>query len=221
MNSTKIKNHINSYHQQGKKVFLTSSFQSQSLVLLKIISEIKEKIPVFFLNTGYHFPETIIFKNKITKLLKLHVIDLQASIPKSLQKDSLNRLLYSHDPDHCCSINKVEPIEKLLYVYDIWISGVRKTQTNIRNTMNYEESTQFKATRFHPLINWSNSMVETFISDNKLPRHPLENHGFKSIGCEPCTRKISLDVSKDKRDLRWFGQTKTECGLHTELRAKV
>ena len=201
-------------------MFLTSSFQSQSLVLLKIISEIEEKIPVLFLNTGYHFPETIIFKNKIIKLLNLHVIDLQSSIPKSLQKDGLNRLLYVHDPDHCCSINKVEPLENFLNVYNIWISGVRKTQTKNRKMMKYEERTQFKSMRFHPLLNWTDSMVQTYISENNFPKHPLDNKGYKSIGCEPCTRRISLDVFKDQRDLRWFGQTKTECGLHTELRAK-
>lgn len=218
MNPNEIKERIKSYFHSGKKVFATSSFQTQSLVLLKIISEMNETIPIYFLNTGYHFPETIAFKEKITKELTINVVDLKSSIPKSLQKDTLNRLLYVHDPDHCCSINKVEPLENVLNIYDIWINGVRKSQTENRSIMKYEENTQYKSLRFHPLLDWSDSMVESFIVDNNLPKHPLEKFGYRSIGCEPCTRKLSINNISNFRDERWFGQTKTECGLHTELR---
>lgn len=218
MSPNEIKKIIVSYINSGKKVFATSSFQNQSLVLLKIISEIDEKIPIYFLNTGYHFPEMIAYKEDLTELLNINVVDLIPSIPKSEQKDFLGKLLFSSDPDRCCYFNKVLPMMPVLQSHDIWISGVRKSQTETRSSMSYEEPGPFNTTRFHPLLDWSDSMFESFIMENDLPRHPLEQYGYRSIGCEPCTRSLESLKETNLRDERWFGLTKTECGLHTELR---
>lgn len=221
MNAFEIKRMIGGYLGKGLKVFSTSSFQTQSVVLLKILSELDEKIHIYFLNTGYHFPETIAYKEDLSKLLNINVVDLKSNISKSEQKDSMKRLLFSSNPDRCCYLNKIMPMEHLLQIYDVWISGVRKSQTAARSTLNYEEFGPFNTVRFHPILDWTDSMVESFIQENELPRHPLEKLGYKSIGCEPCTRKLVSSKEINIRDGRWFGLSKTECGLHTELRVRV
>lgn len=221
MNVSEIKEKIIQYHKDGKKIFCTSSFQTQSLVLLKILSEIEFDITIYFLNTGYIFPETLLYKQELTSILNLKVTDLTSGIPKSEQKDDLGRLLYYSDTDRCCYFNKVLPLEPILKIHDVWISGVRKIQTDVRSKMKHEEEGPFNTIRFHPLLDWTDSMVESFINKYSLPRHPLEKFGYKSIGCEPCTRRISMEEGDDSRNARWFGSTKTECGLHTELRGVV
>lgn len=202
----------------GRKSSVHHHFKPRAWYCLKIISEIEEDIPIYFLNSGYHFPETIEYKEYLSQLLNLNVADILPKIPKSEQKDSLGRLLFSSDQDRCCYFNKVLPLETVLKSHDVWISGIRKTQTENRSTMKCEEPGPFNTTRFHPILAWTNSMVESFIDEHRLPRHPLEQYGYKSIGCEPCTRKLEPSKRMVVRNGRWFGLTKTECGLHTELR---
>ena len=119
-----IKKKIKGYREEGKKLFTTSSFQSHSLVLLHMLSRIDNSIPVFFLDTGYHFPETVEFKERITDLFNIRTIDLKSSTPKNMQKDKNGRLLFTSDPDQCCYLNKIQPMESILMSYDIWINGV-------------------------------------------------------------------------------------------------
>ena len=112
MNFSEIQKKLTGYKESGKKVFTTSSFQSHSIVLLHIISRIDPSIPVYFLNTGYHFPETIEFKEEVTKLLGINTIDLLPLTPKFMQKDNQGRLLFTSDPDYCCHVNKTIPMEE-------------------------------------------------------------------------------------------------------------
>ena len=215
MDFDSIKNKIEQYKADGKKLFTTSSFQSHSLVLLHILSRIDPAIPVFFLDTGYHFPETIEFKEKITTLFGINTIDLKSSTPKNMQKDKNGRLLFTSDPDHCCYLNKIQPMESILMSHDIWINGVRADQSKTRKNFHEEEKAPHDVIRFHPVIDWTNKMISEYQKENNLPVHPLEALGYLSIGCEPCTRKFDPDISE--REARWFGLNKTECGLHTEL----
>ena len=221
MNKEAFIEHIERYKREGKKVFATSSFQTQSLPLLHLISEIDKDIPVFCLNTGYFFPETLAFRDELKETLGLNIIELFSSVPKSMQRDSTGRLLFTNDTDYCCHINKVEPLEPILHQYDIWISGVRGDQSAIRKAMNVEQEGKHGVMRFHPMLDWNNKMVFDYIKEHDLPKHPLENDGYVSIGCEPCTVKYTADMLEDgKRGGRWAGQNKTECGLHTTLGAK-
>lgn len=207
-----IKDNLHRLEQEGKKMFITSSFQSQSMALLHIISEAIPYIPVYFLHTGYHFPETIVHKNKVASILGLNVIDLLPLVPKHLQRDASGKLLFTFDPDYCCYLNKVQPVEGLLSEYDIWISGVRADQSPQRSKLKEFEPTEGRAMRYHPMLNWSKSDVEQYILKHDLPRHPLEDKGYKSIGCEPCTRPVNGD---NLRSGRWQGMRKTECGLNS------
>jgi phosphoadenosine phosphosulfate reductase len=210
---TPIQHTIEKFRQEGKKVFVSSSFQSQSMPLLHIISKTAPDIPVYFINTGYHFPETIVHKNNVASLLGLQVIDLNPLVPKHLQRSATGNLLFTFDPDYCCYLNKVQPVEKLLSEYDIWINGIRADQSPQRNQLKEFTSTGAGAVRYHPMLRWTFRDIEKYIETYKLPRHPLEDEGYISIGCEPCTKAVN---GSDQRSGRWFGQNKTECGLHVE-----
>ena len=130
--------YIDRKKNENKRIFVTSSFQTQSVVLLHILSKIDKKLPIFFLNTGYHFPETIEYKKQLTKLFDLNVIDIFSFIAKSEQRNENGELLYFTDPDRCCYYNKIQPLENILSKYDIWINGVRKDQTSVRKSMEKE-----------------------------------------------------------------------------------
>lgn len=213
-----IKAKIAHYKAENKKVFTSSSFQSHSLVLLHILSRIDQSIPVYFINTGYHFPETIRFRDEVTKLFGLNTIDLQSEVPKYMQRDGEGRLLFASDPDHCCYLNKTQPMDGVLRTHDVWINGVRADQSAVRAAMKVEQPAPHGSIRFHPMLDWSARMIWEYQKEFKLPRHPLEEKGYVSIGCEPCTRR--LDPAMQEREARWYGLKKVECGLHTELVAK-
>lgn len=214
MNFDQIKNQILSYHKSGKKMFVTSSFQTHSIVLLHIISRIDPNIPVYFINTGFLFPETIKYKDKIAEAFGLNIIDTKSVIPKSQQKDRYGSLLFTSDPDYCCFLNKIQPLDSVLAEFDVWINGVRADQTEVRQAMKIEEQSKFDTVRFHPMLDWNKKDIFGYIREHQLPKHPLDEKGYLSIGCEPCTRKMILG---DERSSRWFGLNKTECGLNTDL----
>jgi len=213
MTITEIEKCIKSFINEDKKLCITSSFQSHSIPLLHILSIMDIRFDVLFINTGFHFPETLSFKNTISRLLNLNVINVESKIPKILQLDSEKHFYYSSDPDYCCYLNKTQPLEEYLQVYDIWINGIRKEQSKQRAMMNIFEDTPFKAIRFHPLLDWDDKMINDYRVKYKLPSHPLEEQGYRSIGCEPCT----LHHQGNDRSNRWAGMNKTECGLHTNL----
>ena len=215
MNFEEIKTHIEKYRSEGKKIFTTSSFQSHSIVLLHILSRIDKSIPVYFINTGYHFAETVKFRDLISKEFGLTIVDIQPQTPKHLQKDSTGKLLFTSDPDYCCHLNKVVPLDLILANNDVWINGVRGDQSAVRKAMKVEQPAPHDTFRFHPMLDWTSKMIFDYQKEFDLPKHPLEAKGFFSIGCEPCTRKFDLDMQE--RESRWFGMNKTECGLHTEL----
>lgn len=165
------------------------------------------------MDTGFHFPETIQYKDHITQKLDLNVIDLSSSTPKFNQRDSSGRFYFCSDPDFCCHINKIKPLEPILMSNDIWISGVRADQNANRSNMLCEMDGPFNTTRYHPMLNWNSKMIWSYRKEYDLPPHPLERKGYLSVGCEPCTQKY-VDNS---REGRWKGLNKNECGLHTEL----
>jgi len=215
MKIDEIAHQIESYKEEGKSLFTSSSFQSHSLVLVHILSQIDRTIPVYFLNTGYHFPETVRFRDYITELWGLNTIDLKSGVPKFMQRDPEGRLLFTSDPDHCCHLNKTQPMDAILMSYDVWINGVRADQSAIRAAMKVEQPAKHGCLRFHPMLDWNARMIWQYQKEHNLPKHPLEEKGFVSIGCEPCTRK--LDPEMQEREARWFGMNKIECGLHTDL----
>ena len=216
MEFKELKNRIHEYQEKGKKYFTTFSFQTHSLVLLHMLSRIDKDIPVVFINTGFHFPKTISFRDKVMAEFGLtNLIDLQSQTPKSNQRGPEGRLLFASNPDFCCFLNKTEPLNKLLYSYDVWINGVRADQSATRKAMKVDQPASNRTMRFHPMLDWNSKMIYEYRREFNLPEHPMDAEGYMSIGCEPCTRRI--DPSMSDREARWFGLNKTECGLHTDL----
>ncbi len=216
-NIKEIHNRFDEYLDQNKSVFLTSSFQTQSLVLLKIISDYDKLISIYFLNTGFHFPETITYKNQITKLLNLNTIDVFSEIPHVNQINANGRLIYTSDTDYCCELNKALPLKKVLEKFDVWVTGLRKDQSVSRKSAEEIEPLDRDKIKYNPLVNWSEKDVNDYIDHYHLPRHPLNLRREFSIGCQPCTRLVS---GQTDRENRWFGQPKTECGLHLNFKEK-
>ncbi len=211
MHINEIHQKIRQYKQEGKRLFATSSFQTNSVVLLHLLSHIDKSIPVYFINTGFHFPETIQYKDTVTRLLDLHVIDLLPHVPKAMQCNASGDLMFTFDPDYCCYLNKIQPVEAILEKYDVWINGVRAEQNSVRSNFRHEEATSHNTIRFHPILDWTAAEMNAYIRKHELPVHPLEKKGYSSIGCEPCTKPVNGD---NIRDARWAGMKKTECGLH-------
>ncbi len=210
-----IEKKIREYREQGKRLFTTSSFQTHSLVMLHIISKVDNTIPVYFINTGYLFPETVAFKDRVANEFGLTVVDLKPGTPKFMQRDADGKLMFASDPDYCCYLNKTQPMETVLASFDIWINGIRGDQSSVRKAMKVEQPAPFDTIRFHPMLDWTNRDIYAYIKEHDLPRHPLESNGYISIGCEPCTRKPDPEMME--REARWFGLNKVECGLHTDL----
>jgi phosphoadenosine phosphosulfate reductase len=210
-----IAQQLTNYRQEGKKLFTTSSFQSHSLVLLHILSRIDRHIPVYFLNTGYHFPESVAFAEEISESFGLQLIRLNPIVPKHQQRDAEGNLLFTSDPDYCCYLNKVQPMDAILREHDIWVNGVRADQSRVRKAMKIEQPAPHGVVRFHPMLDWTIQEVYAYLREYDIPRHPLDAKGYSSIGCEPCTKKP--DPNMQEREARWFGMNKTECGLNTDL----
>jgi phosphoadenosine phosphosulfate reductase len=210
-----IQKKIEEYKKNGLKLFMTSSFQTHSIPLLHIISRVDNSIPVYFLDTGYHFPETLAFRDEVTRLLGLNLKIARSHVPKAQQKDSSGRLLFTSNVDYCCYLNKVQPMEPVIDAHDVWISGVRADQNANRAKMEREIRTPGGKMRYHPILEWTSKMIHEYAVEHGLPRHPLEEKGYFSIGCEPCTQ--SVFEQSEERGGRWAGMKKTECGLHTDL----
>ncbi len=219
MDIERIKEKINGYKVADKRLFATSSFQTRSVVLLHVLSRIDKSIPIYFINTGFHFAETIQYKDFVAGLLDLYVINLLPHVPKSMQTNAQGNLMFTYDPDYCCYLNKVQPVEALFKQYDVWINGIRADQNSHRQRFREEENARHDTIRYHPLLSWTTEEVESYIDHFGLPFHPLEARGYKSIGCEPCTRPVN--GGEDEREARWHGMKKTECGLHLDTQEKA
>ncbi len=186
-------------------IMLTSSFAATSAMLLKVFSDVNKEQLIYFIDTGYHFKETIIYKDYLTKLYDLNVVDVRAEDWK--HKFTSEDKTWTKDPDMCCSINKVEPLEKIKEKYKIWISGLMRWQSDHRESLDFFEERRGMV-KFYPLLDVTSDQREAFIKDHHLPFHPLVSKGYFSIGCEHCT-------SPGKgREGRWNNNPKTECGLH-------
>jgi phosphoadenosine phosphosulfate reductase len=170
------------------------------------------------MSTGYLFPETTQYKDLLQTKFDLNIFDLKPIVPKILQKDNQGNLLFTSDPDYCCFLNKVQPLDSVLAEHDVWINGVRADQSKVRSELFVEDFAPHNVVRFHPMLDWTKQMVYSYIKEFELPKHPLDEKGFVSIGCEPCTRKMI--ITDDERMGRWFGLNKTECGLNTDLVVK-
>ena len=186
-------------------IMLTSAFSAYSAILLKVISEVNNSQPIYFIDTGFHFQETLYYKKQLTALYQLNIITLSVSYEKQTMCEQDK--LWLHKPNDCCHINRVEPLEKIKNKHKVWVSGVMNWQTVHRNRLSLFEQKP-NIIKFHPLLDMDVDTRDEFIQSNSLPAHPLFAKGYESIGCMHCTK-----IGKDRFG-RWEGLDKTECGLH-------
>jgi len=192
----------------------TSSFQTQSLPLLHIISQVTPQLIVFYLDTGFHFPETLAFRDRLVNELNLNVQVIKSEMGHDQFKHQYGDL-FRENPDLCCYINKVEPLQRALKGQKAWISGIRRDQTTERSNTPIVAMQADGIYKISPLAQWTSRDIGQYIYDHNLPDHPLLVQGYLSIGCAPCTQPVT--EGQDERTGRWVGQGKTECGLHVPL----
>jgi phosphoadenosine phosphosulfate reductase len=187
------------------KILVTSSFAATSAYFLHIISRINPQQVIHFIDTGFHFPETLLYREYLTGLYHLKVEGVKAD--EDQHRYSETEKLYESDPDFCCSINKINPLEAIKPDYDIWMSSLMNWQTDHRSGLDVFEERRGMI-KFNPMIDVSREERDAYIEEHKLPFHPLVADGYSSIGCTHCT------VKGEGRNGRWVGKPKTECGLH-------
>jgi phosphoadenosine phosphosulfate reductase len=195
----------------GDRLCVTSSMTDA--VIIHLASSVKPGIDVVFLDTGYHFAETIGTRDAAQVVYPINLINVTPSRTVAEQDAELGPRLYGRNPDLCCYLRKVEPLEKSLKNYDAWISGVRRAETDSRKTTRVVEwDPRREMVKVNPIATWSDERVEKFIADNGVLVNPLVYDGYPSIGCATCTLRVQAGA--DPRSGRWAGTGKTECGIH-------
>lgn len=190
-----------------------SSFGAESALLLAIVAEAAPDMPVLFLETGKHFPETLAYRAELARFLGLNnVQDVRPAASEVADRDPTGEL-WAFDPDACCKLRKVEPLDLATLPYVALVTGRKRVQASTRTALPVVEVKGDGQVRINPLALWSAEEVEQEIKRRGLPAHPLVAQGYPSIGCEPCTRPVS--EGQDARSGRWAGLAKTECGIHT------
>ena len=195
------------------RVALVSSFGAESVVLLHLISVIRPATPVLFVDTQMLFAETLTYQETLARRLNLSDIRVLRPLPGALAAADPNGDLHRRDPDACCGLRKIAPLESALAGFDAWITGRKRFQGASRQRIDFFEAEEGTTRiKLNPLAHWTREDLEDYIDNNALPRHPLVAQGFLSIGCAPCTSPVA--PGEDLRAGRWRGQGKTECGIH-------
>lgn len=196
-------------------VAVVSSFGAESAVLLHLIATIDRSVPVLFLDTGKHFPETLAYRDEVMKRLGMtNLVNLSPN-PEALAKRDENGLRWSYDPDGCCEIRKVQPLTAALAHFDASFTGRKGFQSTTRAGLATFELDQTDAQgrlKINPLVSWTSDQIGAYFAATGLPAHPLVAQGYPSIGCMPCTSMVT--PGEDPRSGRWKGWDKTECGIH-------
>jgi phosphoadenosine phosphosulfate reductase len=199
----------------GDHLVLACSFGPEDIVLIDLLSQVAPNAQVFFIDTGYHFPETLALKERVLARypqLRLETVTPLATV--EAQDAQYGERLYERSPDSCCGMRKVEPLNRVLTGYKAWITGMRREQAPTRSDIGIVQwDSRRGMVKFNPLATWTNAEVWKYIVDHQLDYNQLHDQGYPSIGCAPCT--VEVASGQDPRSGRWSGKGKTECGLHT------
>lgn len=193
------------------RIGLVSSFGTEAAVLLHMVARIDPYVPVIFLETGMHFPETLAYREDLVARLGLCNIQTVRPRPASIMADDPEGLLHQTNTDLCCHVRKTLPMLAALRGLDCWITGRKRGQAATRSELELFE-TQDRWLKVNPLLNWTSDDVATYFKTHDLPDHPLKERGYLSVGCLPCTRAVK--PGEDARAGRWADSEKTECGIH-------
>jgi phosphoadenosine phosphosulfate reductase len=194
------------------RLAVVSSFGAESAVILAQIAEIDRDTPILFLDTGKLFSETLRYRDRLVAHLGLRDVRTISPEPSRLAASDPKSMLWLSDPDACCALRKVEPLESALAGFDAWISGRKRYHGGARAALPLFEPDGCGRIKINPLAGWPRSRIEAEFALRGLPRHPLEAQGYLSIGCITCTDRVR--TGEDLRAGRWRDLAKTECGIH-------
>ena len=207
----------------GSRVAIGTSFQGAGLVMIHLARQAKIPLPVFTLDTGLLFPETLELKKRIESFFRISIEMLVPALTVEEQGRRHGPELWKRDPDECCTLRKVEPLQKKLQTLDCWIAGLRRQQSEERATIGIVELYEFdtihsrEIVKLNPMAQWKRKEVWDYLRNHRIPYNPLHDRGYRSIGCVPCTQKAG---GENERAGRWIGFNKTECGIHAFMKKK-
>ncbi|HZO86026.1 MAG TPA: phosphoadenylyl-sulfate reductase [Verrucomicrobiae bacterium] len=213
------------WNRFGRQAAIGTSFQGAGLVMMHLAKEHGLEFPVFTLDTGLLFPETLELKKRLEDFFGYQIESLHPDLTVERQAAAYGPELWTREPDLCCTMRKVLPLQTKLSELDCWITGLRRQQSDTRSKIGIVELYVFDATvgrdilKLNPMANWKREEVWEYIQRHKIPYNPLHDAGYRSIGCQPCTRKTAN--GDEERAGRWTGFNKVECGIHTFLSPKV
>ncbi|MDX3072254.1 phosphoadenylyl-sulfate reductase [Streptomyces sp. NPDC088354] len=195
----------------GPRFCVTSSMEDA--VVAHLASRVAPGVDVVFLDTGYHFPETIGTRDAVAAVMDVNVITLTPRRTVAEQDAEYGPRLHDRDPDLCCALRKVQPLEEGLTAYDAWATGLRRDESPTRaNTPVVGWDARRAKVKVSPIARWTQADVDAYVSEQGVLTNPLLMDGYASVGCAPCTRRVL--EGEDARAGRWAGRGKTECGLH-------
>jgi phosphoadenosine phosphosulfate reductase len=196
----------------GHRMVVASNMQDAALV--DLAARALPGVDVLFLETGYHFAETIGTRDAVAAVYDVRIVDAEAEHTVAQQDTLLGRDLFARDPDRCCHLRKVVPLQRTLAGYDAWVTGVRRVEAPTRAaTPLVTWDDRHGLVKVNPIAAWSDEQLQAYIDDHRVLVNPLVAEGYPSIGCLPCTAKPLPGA--DPRSGRWAGRGKTECGLHS------
>lgn len=209
----------------GQRAAIGTSFQGAGLVMMHLAAKNQLPLPVFTLDTGLLFPETLALKKRLEDFFGIAIEGLQPDLTLEEQADINGPELWKSNPDLCCTIRKVLPLRDKLTDLDCWVTGLRRQQSDTRAGIGiielyiFDEQSGRDIVKLNPMANWTREAVWNYLRENQIPYNPLHDRGYGSIGCQPCTRRTTN--GENERAGRWTGFNKVECGIHTFMPKKV
>lgn len=201
------------------QVFTTTAWQRNGMVLLDMARRFDADIPVLFIDTGYHFNETLSYALEMTARYRLNLVVCKPKPTRDEFEAEHGAKLHDRDPGLCCAINKVEPLKRETERLGrkVWLTALRRDQAETRKATPILQRTKDGTIKVAPLVRWTSRDVWKYLKDNNIPEHPLYAKGYASIGCAPesCTRPVK--PGEDERAGRWAGSDKKECGIHYQI----
>ena len=213
------------WNQFGPRASIGTSFQGAGLVLMHLAWKNGLRFPVFTLDTGLLFPETLALKKRLEDFFGYEIESLQPDLTVEQQAEANGPELWKREPDLCCTMRKVLPLQSRLSDLDCWITGLRRQQSESRSNIGiielyaFDEASGRDIVKLNPLADWSRESIWEYIQKHKIPYNPLHDRGYRSIGCSVCTH--AGGSGSDERAGRWIGFNKVECGIHTFLSRKI
>lgn len=195
------------------RLAVVTSFGADSAIVLDMVSRIDRHLPVIFLETGKHFPETLEYRDRLAARLGLTDVRSISPLTEDIAREDEAGDLWQRDPDRCCELRKVLPLERALRGFDAWVTGRKRFQAGTRSSLEAIDAGDGRI-KFNPLHDWDYGDIRRAFEDRDLPDHPLLEYGYLSVGCMPCTQ--SVKPGEDIRAGRWAHVAKTECGIHRD-----